>query len=129
MPRHPAEGHYDPASADYVVAPGDDLLQIGERAGVSVADRKALNELSSDEIKAGQTLRVATDSSAFPAAPKTQYKMTTAIAPGVAIADRLDTSIGTLHLRDGVSTAKNAPMTAVAEHPSPVTRVIKGCPL
>ena len=30
-----------------------------------------------------------------------QYKMTTAIAPGVATPDKLDTSIGTLHLSDG----------------------------
>ena len=29
------------------------------------------------------------------------YKMTTPIAPGVAVADTLDTSIGTLHLSDG----------------------------
>ena len=30
-----------------------------------------------------------------------QYKMTTPIAPGVATPDKLDTSIGTLHLFDG----------------------------
>ena len=30
-----------------------------------------------------------------------QYKMTTPIAPGVATPDKLDTSIGTLHLSDG----------------------------
>src|SRR5271167_304653 len=33
--------------------------------------------------------------------PAQQYKMTTPIAPGVATPDRLDTSIGTLHLSDG----------------------------
>ncbi len=31
-----------------------------------------------------------------------QYRMTTPIAPGVATPDRLETSIGTLHLHDGV---------------------------
>src|ERR1017187_1364241 len=30
-----------------------------------------------------------------------QYKMTTPIAPGVATPDKLDTSVGTLHLSDG----------------------------
>ncbi|MCU0786347.1 MAG: hypothetical protein MUF81_20345, partial [Verrucomicrobia bacterium] len=30
------------------------------------------------------------------------YKMTTPIAPGVAVPDRVETSIGTLHLTDGV---------------------------
>jgi hypothetical protein len=34
-----------------------------------------------------------------------RYKMTTPIAPGVATADRLDTSIGTLTLNDGFPTA------------------------
>jgi hypothetical protein len=32
----------------------------------------------------------------------TEYKMTTPIAPGVTTPDTLETSIGTLHLRDGV---------------------------
>jgi LysM repeat protein len=106
-PRRHAEGRYDPASGGYVVAPGDDLLEIGERFGVSVADLKALNGLSSDEIKAGQTLRVAADMPASDAAAKARYRMTTDIAPGVAIADRLYTSIGTLELRDGVPTAES----------------------
>ena len=30
-----------------------------------------------------------------------QYKMTTPIAPGVAVPDKIETSIGTLHLTDG----------------------------
>ncbi len=30
-----------------------------------------------------------------------QYKMTTPIAPGIATPDKLETSIGTLHLTDG----------------------------
>jgi hypothetical protein len=106
-PRRHAEGQYDPASAGYVVAPGDDLLGIGERFGVSVTELKAWNGLSSDAIKAGQTLQVAADTPAPDAASKARYTMTTDIAPGVAIADRLDTSIGTLELRDGVPTAES----------------------
>ena len=35
------------------------------------------------------------------------YKMTTPIAPGVATPDTLDTSIGTLHLRDGVPSVES----------------------
>ena len=30
------------------------------------------------------------------------YKMTTPIAPGIAVPDKIETSIGTLHLSDGV---------------------------
>jgi len=36
-----------------------------------------------------------------PAAPAKTYKMTTPIAPGVAVPDRVETSIGTLDLSDG----------------------------
>jgi hypothetical protein len=35
-----------------------------------------------------------------------EYKMTTAIAPGVAVPDKMETSIGTLHLSDGVPDAE-----------------------
>jgi len=106
-PRHRAQGQYDPATAAYVVAAGDDLIEIGERFGVSVAKLKALNGLESDEIEAGQTLKVAAETSAPDAAAGGTYKMTTVIAPGVATADTLDTSIGTLHLRDGVPSAES----------------------
>lgn len=44
---------------------------------------------------------------AAPAVAET-YKMTTPIAPGVATPDRLETSIGTLMLHDGVPTADTA---------------------
>lgn len=44
---------------------------------------------------------------AGPAVAET-YKMTTPIAPGVATPDRLETSIGTLTLHDGVPTAETA---------------------
>ena len=101
-PRHHAQGQYDPATAGYVVAPGDDLIEIGKRFGVSVTELKEWNGLASDTIDAGQTLKVAADTSASAATAANQYKMTTEIAPGVATPDTLETSIGTLHLRDGV---------------------------
>jgi hypothetical protein len=41
-------------------------------------------------------------SSIAPVHASTQYKMTTPIAPGVATPDTLESSIGTLHLSDGV---------------------------
>jgi hypothetical protein len=37
-----------------------------------------------------------------------EYKMTTPIAPGVAVPDKVDTSIGTLHLSDGVPDTETA---------------------
>ena len=40
--------------------------------------------------------------SIVPALAATEYRMTTPVAPGVATPDTLETSIGTLHLRDGV---------------------------
>ncbi|MEH6872794.1 MAG: LysM peptidoglycan-binding domain-containing protein, partial [Candidatus Competibacter sp.] len=98
--RHHAEGQYDAASAVYVVSVGDDLDAIAERFGVSVTELKAHNKLASNEIEVGQKLVVATGTPGSTAA--IQYKMTTPIAPGVATPDTLETSIGTLHLRDGV---------------------------
>ncbi len=98
--RHHAEGQYDAASAVYVVSVGDDLDAIAERFGVSVTELKAHNKLASNEIEVGQKLVVATGTPGSIAA--IQYKMTTPIAPGVATPDTLETSIGTLHLRDGV---------------------------
>jgi len=38
--------------------------------------------------------------------PGRTYKMTTPIAPGVAVPDKVDTSIGTLHLSDGYPSAE-----------------------
>jgi hypothetical protein len=45
---------------------------------------------------------------AFLPASAQQYKMTTPIAPGVATPDKLDTSIGTLHMFDGNPDAATA---------------------
>jgi len=41
-----------------------------------------------------------------PDAPARTYKMTTPIAPGVAVPDKVETSIGTLHLSDGYPSAE-----------------------
>ncbi len=95
-PRRHAEGQYDAASATYVVVEGDDLIAISERFGVAVADLKAENKLTSDAIEVGQKLAIRR---VAPAAPT--YKMTTPIAPGVAVPDRVETSIGTLNLHYG----------------------------
>jgi protein-tyrosine phosphatase len=65
-PHHRAQGQYDPTTAGYVVAPGDDLIEIGKRFGASVADLKDWNGLVSDRIQAGETLKVAAEPSALP---------------------------------------------------------------
>ncbi|UHD17260.1 DUF1214 domain-containing protein [Thiocapsa bogorovii] len=102
-----AEGQYDAATATYVVVRGDDLAGIAERFGITVSELKAENKLVSDRIDTGQTLVIAThapsSSAAGPSAAR--YAMTTPTAPGVATPDTLDTSIGTLRLRDGVPSA------------------------
>jgi hypothetical protein len=98
-PRHHAEGAYNDAAATYTVVKGDDLAAIAERLGVSVAELRQANRLTSDLIEPGQTLIVGAGTSQSPATGR--YKMTTPIAPGVATPDTLDTSIGTLHLSDG----------------------------
>ncbi len=108
-PRRHAQGEFTGATSTYVVAEGDDLSAIAERFGTTVAALVAGNGLASDKIDIGQklTIEAGTSGSAPDSAPATQYKMTTATAPGVAIPDTLDTSIGTLQLRDGVPTAES----------------------
>jgi len=64
--RH-AGGTYDPSTSSYAVVAGDDLSDIAERFGVTVAELKRWNNLSSDTIDSGQTLIVA----AAPAQPVT----------------------------------------------------------
>ncbi|MGA7980937.1 MAG: DUF1214 domain-containing protein [Chromatiaceae bacterium] len=98
-PRHHARGEYDTATATYVVVEGDDLIAISERFEISVDELKAQNKLASNEIEVGQKLVVGGTMGSAAAPP---YKMTTPIAPGVATPDTLETSIGTLHLSDGV---------------------------
>ena len=58
-PRAHAEGRYDRVTATYVVAEGDDLFAISERFEVPVDALKARNGLTSNEVKAGQTIHVA----------------------------------------------------------------------
>jgi hypothetical protein len=97
-PRHHAEGAYDAATATYTVVKGDDLVAIAERLGIGVAELRTANGLTSDLIQPGQRLVVAAPASA---APQTQYKYTTPIAPGVMVPDQVETSIGTLNLDYG----------------------------
>ena len=52
----------------------------------------------------GISLAVLTTLAAGPTSAR-EYKMTTPIAPGVAVPDKLETSIGTLKLRDGFPNA------------------------
>ncbi len=59
-PSHHAQGSYDAAAASYRVAEGDDLIMIGRRFGVTVADLKQANRLATDKILAGQKLAGAT---------------------------------------------------------------------
>jgi|GEM_PF-357612 LysM repeat protein len=56
------------ATQTYVVAKGDSLSRIAKKFGVSVADLKAANGLTSDTIKVGQTLTLPASASATPAA-------------------------------------------------------------
>ena len=98
-PRHHAEGEYDATTATYTVVKGDDLAAIAERFGVTVAELKAGNTLASNEIEVGQKLVVATETLGSAAEPP--YKMTTPLAPGVAVPDQIETSIGTLKLNYG----------------------------
>lgn len=97
--QHHAEGKYDAATATYTVVEGDDLAAIAERLGVSVAELRTANQLASDTIEPGQKLVIAAHASGTPTAP--QYKMTTPFAPGVAVPDKVETSIGTLKLNYG----------------------------
>ena len=103
--QHHAEGAFDAATSSYSVVKGDDLAAIAQRFGITVSELKARNNLASDEIDVGETLVIAAGEASAPA--PSQYKMTTPIAPGVATPDTLDTSIGTLRLRDGVPSAKS----------------------
>jgi len=48
--RHHARGEYDTVTATYVVVEGDELIAISERFEIPVADLKAQNQLSSNEL-------------------------------------------------------------------------------
>jgi LysM repeat protein len=58
-PRAHAEGKYDSATATYVVVAGDDLFAISQRFKVSVDALKAANNLTSDVVKTGEKLVIA----------------------------------------------------------------------
>src|SRR5512139_394283 len=100
-PRHHARGEYDTVTYTYVVVEGDDLVAISERFEIPVEDLKAQNQLSSNELKPGQKLVVATTGGPD-SPPAKPYKMTTPIPASIPMQDRLDTRFGTLNVFDGV---------------------------
>ena len=71
--RHHAQGEYDSVTATYVVVEGDDLIAISERFELPLDALKTHNKLSSDEIKAGDKLAIATAGvEAIPSASSTE---------------------------------------------------------
>jgi len=56
-PQH-ATGYFNLETGVYTVAAGDDLYQIARRFGTTVAALEAQNELSGNNIAAGQTLQI-----------------------------------------------------------------------
>lgn len=102
-PRNHAQGQYEVATTFYIVAVSDDLSAIAERFGVSVDELKQQNKLASNTIDAGQKLLIpGAASTAGPGnASASGYKMTTPIAAGIVLPDRLESSIGALKLHDG----------------------------
>ncbi|MGB5831444.1 MAG: haloacid dehalogenase-like hydrolase [Thiohalocapsa sp.] len=86
--RHHAKGEYDAATGTYEVVKGDELIKIGERFEVPLDTLKAENDLSSDVIKPGQKLTIATGAPTGPApvsAPVSAQKK----QPGLAADDPL----------------------------------------
>jgi LysM repeat protein len=56
-PKH-ARGYYDPENGTYLVAQGDDLLEIARRFGTTVEALEQANGLDSSKIGAGATLQI-----------------------------------------------------------------------
>ena len=56
-PKH-AKGYYDPENGTYVIAPGDDLLEIARRFGTTIEAIGEANALTSNKIEAGATLQI-----------------------------------------------------------------------
>ena len=58
IPPSHARGYYDPENGTYLVAPGDDLLEIARRFGTTVEALEQANALDSSKIAAGATLQI-----------------------------------------------------------------------
>jgi arylsulfatase len=101
--RRHAQGAYDPVTATYVVAEGDELDIISERFGVTADQLKKQNPLSSDALKPGQRLVMA------PAANLRGTASGPTTAPGFSHPDQF------VHLAD-VKPAEN--MYPVIAHPA-----------
>ncbi len=99
--RHHAQGHYDAETGTYGVVKGDDLLAIGERFEIPTETLKTLNKLTTDGIKIGDALVVATTAKVTASAD--------GIPASIATPDKVETRIGVLEYRDG------APSVATAE--------------
>ncbi|SDM55814.1 NlpC/P60 family protein [Sediminibacillus halophilus] len=87
------------SSTTYKVKAGDTLSHIGVRYGVSVSSLKKWNNLSSDLIFVGQTLKINGTSSS---SPNTQVKSST-VSSGSAIVDEAKRHVGTPYAWGGTS--------------------------
>jgi LysM repeat protein len=69
-------------SQTYVVKPGDTLFSIAKRAGVSLAELKAANQMTSNSVNVGQALQLtsSTASTASDAAPTVALVSTASVA-------------------------------------------------
>lgn len=56
-PKH-ARGYYNPDTGTYLIAPGDDLLEIAKRFGTTVVAIGEANAMTSNKIEAGATLQI-----------------------------------------------------------------------
>jgi LysM repeat protein len=71
-----AKGAYDTVTATYTVADGDDLFAISERFEVPADQLKALNKLTTNEVKPGQKIHVAASDSQGAAHPSHAHQAT-----------------------------------------------------
>jgi murein DD-endopeptidase MepM/ murein hydrolase activator NlpD len=81
-------------ATSYLVKPGDTLIRIARQFGVSVADLKRANNLTSDALRVGQTLQIPGASSSpapassTPATSSAGLVTTRGSTPGVAVTHR-----------------------------------------
>ncbi len=101
--RHHAQGQYDTVTATYTVIEGDDLIAIGERFEIPVEALQKLNKLTSDGIKVGDKLVVATA-----VAPEASPGVSEETLQSLSAPNSVETRIGTLEFKDGVPTDETA---------------------
>jgi len=81
-PRQHARGTYESSTSTYEVVKGDDLAAIAERFGVTVAELKKKNGLTSNVIEIGQKLLLVATRTAEVAKPKTGLRPNETVANG-----------------------------------------------